>query len=334
MEKILVLAGGSGSERAVSVASGKRVAEAFCRLGLKTALIDPTRDINTLNEHFFTDFIALKKSSSLFLDFEETGNRENQRHALITDSVISLCKEADAVFISLHGGIGENGRLAALFECLGIKYFGSPPEGSADAMDKLRSKRIFESVGIPTPLYTAYSINQKNSPTPPRFPCVVKPAYEGSSVGVTLVNSPCELKAAVDKALESSDTVLMEAQIRGREITVGVLDDKPLAVTEIIPRDGFYDYESKYTAGKTVEITPAEIPPELTARAMRLAERTHKALRLSGFSRIDMMIENKTDLIYVLEANTIPGMTATSLLPLAAEYRGIDFTELCRRMAR
>ncbi len=409
MKKLLVLAGGDGSEREVSIASGRRVAEAFCRLGFKTALIDPAREVNTEGAHFFTDFDALKNSSSLFAEskesgyvflgkgenkstrsrfsdfgeaenketffsntketddtetvflntketddteapfskafesenkssyfygFEETGGSEKQRRAFITDSVISLCREADAVFICLHGGIGENGRLAALFECLGIKYFGSSPEGAADAMDKLRSKRIFESVGIPTPLYTVYSKNQKKPPMPPRFPCVVKPTREGSSVGVTVVKSPGELNLAVAAALESSETVLMEAEIRGREITVGILDERALAVTEIIPKDGFYDYESKYTAGKTVEITPAEIPQELTERAMRLAERTHKALGLSGFSRIDMMIENKTNLIYVLEANSIPGMTCTSLLPLAAEYRGIDFTELCRRMAR
>lgn len=332
MKKILILAGGNGSERAVSISSGKRVAEAFCRLGVRTALIDPIREIDVLREHFFTDFNALKEDSSLFGG--DSGFCGNKTRALITDSVISLCKEADAVFICLHGGIGENGRLAALFECLGIKYFGSPPEGAADAMDKLRSKRIFESVGIPTPIYTTYSKNQNKPPMPPRFPCVVKPTGEGSSVGVTLVKTPAELEASVSVALRTSDTVLMEAEIKGREITVGILDDKPLAVTEIIPKGGFYDYESKYTVGKTLEITPAEIPYELTLRAMRLAERTHKALGLSGFSRIDMMIENKTNLIYVLEANTIPGMTKTSLLPLAAEYRGIDFTELCRRMAR
>lgn len=391
MKKLLILAGGSGSEREVSISSGKRVAEAFCRLGVKTALIDPIREVDVLREHFFTEFDELKSSSSLFVgDTEFSGNESstipagntdfcenesgtipagntgfcenksgaffvgdtcfyetesstlfaadtnfcrNQTRALITDSVISLCREADAVFICLHGGIGENGRLGALLECLGIKYFGSPPEGSADAMDKLRSKRIFESVGIPTPIYTVYSKNQNKPPMPPRFPCVVKPTGEGSSVGVTLVKTPKELTVAINAALKTSDTVLMEAEIKGREITVGILDDKPLAVTEIIPKDGFYDYKSKYTAGKTLEITPAVLPDELTARAMCLAERTHRALGLSGFSRVDMMIENKTGLIYVLEANTVPGMTATSLLPLAAEYRGIDFTELCRKMA-
>ena len=369
MEKILILAGGCDSERAVSAASGKRVAEALCSLGIKTALIDPAEDADLLAEHFFLSFNEMKKSTAFFkkwkndslhpdthssdpgppsskktslnkqspICFNTASSSETTAPAvsrLITDSSLELCKAADAVFIMLHGKTGESGRLQALFESLGIKYFGSCPEGSADAMDKLRTKRIFESVGIPTPLYTVYRAGQPLPPLPPCYPCVVKPASEGSSVGVTFVKTPSELTQAVENALKSDSTVLMEAQVKGREITVGILGNKALAVTEIIPKSTFYDYLSKYTPGKTVEITPADIRRELTEKAMRLAERAHVSLGLSNFSRIDMMIEDKTDMIYVLEANTVPGMTKTSLLPLAAEYRGIDFTELCRRMAR
>lgn len=338
----MVLAGGRGSERDVSVASGKRVAEALCRLKLKTALIDPISEVLVSEGHFCSDFGKLTEVSSLF--YNADGKARKKRSDLIkprlggdggciTESVIELCKTADAVFIMLHGGIGENGRLQALFETLGIKYFGSSPEGSAAAMDKVLSKRIFESVGILTPLYTVYVRGGEGLPVPPRYPCVVKPASEGSSVGVTPVRSPEELKSAVNRALESCDKVIMEEMIKGREITVGMLSDKALAVTEIVPKGGFYDYESKYTAGKTLEITPARLSEKLTCRAMRLAERVHTALGLSGFSRIDMIVESKTDLIYVLEANTVPGMTKTSLLPLAAEYAGIGFTELCGKMA-
>ena len=347
MEKIVVLAGGSSSEKDVSVKSGLRVASALCSLGIKTALADPTEEIDLSRKHFFEDFnrlnVFFKKNQSPPPSFSEKPTEavavRNSSHThfceeYITESVLELCRRADAVFITLHGGNGENGKLQALFDCLGIKYFGSGHEGSACAMNKLLSKRIFESVGIPTPLSTVYKHGQKDAPTPPRYPCVVKPASEGSSVGVTLVKNPEELIAAVGVALKSCDTVLLETEIKGREITVGILNDTPLAVTEIIPKDGFYDYENKYTAGKTEEITPAKISPRVTEKALRLAKRTHTALGLSNYSRIDMIIENGTGRIYVLEANTIPGMTETSLLPLAAEYRGIGFAELCGKMAK
>ena len=265
--------------------------------------------------------------------FSGTFSYHCREKAFITDSVLTLCKMADAVFIMLHGGMGENGRLQALFECLGIKYFGSSPEGSAVAMDKLRAKQIFESVGILTPIYTVYRKNDKRPPVPPRFPCVVKPANEGSSVGVSFVKTREQLSESVKNAMKKCDTVLLEAAVKGREFTVGVLEDKALAVTEIIAHDGFYDYESKYTPGKTEEITPANISKELTKRVLKLALKVHKALGLSNFCRVDIMIEDKTNLIYVLEANTIPGMTATSLLPQAAEYKGIDFLQLCKKMA-
>ena len=330
MKKILILAGGRGSEREVSIASGKRVAEALCRLGVMAALVDPSQEFADGGEPFSCDLNELKRKSPLFYAVQS----ESKGSAYLTESVLKLCKRADAVFICLHGGIGENGRLQAVLETFGIKYFGSSPEASALAMDKLTSKRIFESVGIPTPLYTVYRKGERSSPVPPRYPCVVKPIGEGSSVGVSAVRTPIELMGAIESAFKCTDTVIMEAMIRGREVTVGVLNGTPLAVTEIIPKGGFYDYESKYTVGKTVEITPAEISESLTRRAMRLALRTHKALGLENFSRVDMIIEKGTELIYVLEANTIPGMTATSLLPLAAEYRGIDLSGLCERMMR
>ena len=329
MKKIVILAGGCGSERAVSLSSGKRVAEALCRLGIMTALIDPSRDVCAGGELFFNDLEKLKKASPLF---SATDCADTEGAIPLTESALSVCKGADAVFICLHGGIGENGRLQAVLETFGIKYFGSSPEGSAMAMDKLLSKRILESVGIPTPIYTVYKKGDVSPPVPPRYPCVVKPVGEGSSVGVSIVSTVSELTGAIEEALECSDTIIMEARIKGREITVGILGDIPLAVTEIIPKGRFYDYESKYTVGKTVEITPAEISEECTKRAMRLAIRTHNALGLKNFSRVDMMIEERTGLIYVLEANTIPGMTPTSLLPLAAEYRGIDLSSLCERM--
>lgn len=341
MEKILVLAGGSGSEREVSVASGKRVAEALCSLGIMTALEDPIRDISPSEERFCSDIGEIMRISSLFdgsgCDAAKPLAPENRNigkdSPYITDGVIALCRAADAVFIMLHGGMGESGRFQALFECLGIKYFGSSPEGSALAMDKLLTKRMLESTGVMTPPYTVYVKGQMRAPCPPRYPCVVKPSSEGSSVGVTPVRCPQELTQAVKVALNGGDTVLMEAMIRGRELTVGVLSDRAIAVTEIIPKGGFYDYESKYTAGKTLEMTPARISPELTHRAMRLAERVHAALGLSGFSRVDMIVEERTELIYVLEANTVPGMTETSLLPQAAAYAGMDIGELCKRMA-
>jgi D-alanine-D-alanine ligase len=325
--KILVLAGGYGSERDVSLSSGKRVAEAFCRMGYETALEDPTQEISLYKKRFSKNYKELKRISSVF------NPRSVSSTTLISSSVISLCKKSDLVFIMLHGGIGESGRLQALLDCLNVKYSGSPCLGSAMAMNKLISKRIFESAGILTPAYTVYNKHDEKIPTPPRYPCVVKPLSEGSSFGVSIVKAPGELDAAIGEALKYEDTVLIEAVIKGREITVGILDDTPLAVTEIIPKDKFYDYESKYTEGKTEEITPADIKEEITKKALKTAVRCHKALGLSNFSRTDMIIEDKTELLYVLETNTVPGMTKTSLLPLAAEYRGISFDSLCKKMA-
>ena len=196
MKKILVLAGGSSSERDVSAKSGLRVASALCSLGINTAIADPADEIDLSGELFFTDFNRLKENTHLFKE-PKAQNQAPSKTDFITESVLALCRMADCVFITLHGGNGENGKLQALFDCLGIKYSGSGHEGSACAMNKLLAKRIFESVGIPTPLYTVYKRGQKGVPTPPRYPCVVKPASEGSSVGVTLVKNQAELKTAV-----------------------------------------------------------------------------------------------------------------------------------------
>jgi D-alanine-D-alanine ligase len=200
------------------------------------------------------------------------------------------------------------------------------------SMDKLLSQQIYSYFGILTPDYTVYKKGGSISPLPPRYPCIVKPVSGGSSLGTTLVMRPFEMKKAVENALKYCDTVLIESAIFGRELTVSILDGKPLAVTEIVKNSVFFDYKTKYTKNAAKEITPAPLPPNIYKKALKTAMNAHKALRLSNFSRTDMILEDETSLLYVLETNAIPGMTSESILPSAAKACGIDFNELCRKM--
>ncbi len=329
--KIVVLAGGRSPEREVSLCSGKMIASALIGRGHSVALLDPAREISVLKEQFFRTYKEIEKNSPVF---DASPLPENVGAGSITESVLGLIKTsaADRVFLALHGGDGENGNLQALFGALGIGYNGSPPSACAAAMDKILTKKLFASAGILTPKYTVYRKGQPSPPLPPKYPCVVKPADGGSSVGVSFVMRPFGLSEAVEKALLHYDTALIEEAIFGRELTVGVLQDKALAVTEISPKNGFYDYDNKYINGRSREITPAPLTSEQTSRALRIAQKAHQALGMRNFSRTDFILEQETGLLYALEINALPGMTETSLLPQAAKYRGIDYGELCELM--
>ena len=321
--KITVLAGGNSPESAVSERSGIAVASAFIRKGFEVSLINPAREYAVNDNCFF-------KTIAPALDFFHSSPIEEGVH--ITLSALALCEKADKVFIALHGGIGENGRLSALFDCLGIKYTGSSPEALSLSMDKILSKQIYSYFGILTPDFTVYEKGCDRAPLPPRYPCVVKPANSGSSLGTTLVMRPFEMKKAVENALLYCDTVLIEAAIFGRELTVSVLEDKPLAVTEIVKDGIFFDYKSKYTKNAAKELTPAPLPQNIYEKAMKTALNAHRALRMKNFSRTDMILESETSLLYVLETNAVPGLTDESILPSAASSVGLGFDELCLKM--
>ncbi len=241
----------------------------------------------------------------------------------------------DAALIILHGPYGEDGTVQGLLELLNIPYQGSGVLGSSLAMNKLAAKYLYEKAGLPVPPYMAL---QKDDPLKPvswakqlGLPLVVKPNEAGSSVGMTIVKSTDAIAAAVEKAFDHDSTVLLESYIDGVELTGGVIGNKELQalpLIEIIPDDQheFFDYDAKYTAGVTQEICPARIDDQMTATAQTYAKTAHNALFCKGYSRTDMIL--KADQIFVLETNTIPGMTATSLLPQAAQVAGFSFSRL------
>jgi len=265
---------------------------------------------------------------------------------------MQYCKKSDIVFNALHGGAGEDGRIAAALECLGIPFTGSGYRGLCLSMDKIISKRLLGCSGILTPEFTVCSVDSLPSelrlsegsleycgdlPHESMFPCVIKPACGGSSIGVRMVENESELSEVFseykkERKESGGGELLIERRIIGREFTVGILCGEPLAVTEIIPERSFYDYESKYTVGATEEITPARIPKETEDALKKTAIAVHRALYLGAYSRIDIMLEKETDKIYVLEANALPGMTETSLLPQGAMAHGISFDALCEKM--
>jgi len=248
--------------------------------------------------------------------------------------VIEICRSVDVVFLALHGSIGENGQLQAVFDCFGICYTGTGYTGSLLAMDKAISKELMRFNGIPTPdckIFDLEKDSMANLLDGIGLPCVIKPCSCGSSIGVSIVKNMIELDSAIDYAKKYETRLLVEKMIEGHEFSVGVLDGKALPVIEIIPKAGFYDYKNKYQPGLTDEICPARISPVLTERLQGIAEKVHKALRLGDYSRIDFMV-GKDESIYCLEANTLPGMTPTSLLPQEARAIGISYNQLCEKI--
>jgi D-alanine-D-alanine ligase len=248
----------------------------------------------------------------------------------------------DVCFIALHGRYGEDGTIQGLLELLGIPYTGSGVLASAVAMNKVMSKKLFLAEGIPTPSFCAldgpeardhFLAAWRSGTSPVGIPCVVKPNEQGSTIGITIVRRPEEMPAALDLAFKYDETVLIEQFVEGVEITAALLgnrDPEVLPLVEIVPAGGFYDYERKYTPGATDEIVPARIAEAPAAVARDLALRCHRAFGCRGMSRVDMIVA--WDRVWVLEINTIPGMTPTSLLPRAAAAAGISFPRLVDRL--
>ncbi len=241
-------------------------------------------------------------------------------------------READLVFLVLHGLAGEGGQIQALLDLAGVVYTGSGPLGSALAMDKDVAKRICRCAGVPTPDWLMWPASRE-AIEGLGYPLVVKPSKAGSTVGTTVVRNYLEVEPAVAEALRYDDEVLLEAFLPGRELTVGILGERALAVGEIVPPGEIFDYEAKYTLGATREIFPAALGEDLTQTVKRLALAAHRALKLRDFSRVDFRLDSEGRPCF-LEANTLPGMTSTSLLPQSAAASGIGFEELCETICR
>ena len=332
--KIAVVCGGLSNERDVSITSGSCVARALREKGHKVVLLDLyygySGEYTDPAELFEREQEDLRYSVS-----EDTPDIEkiiaDGDGSRIGKNVIEICKAADISFLALHGEDGENGKVQATFDMFGIKYTGSGYLGSALAMSKELSKIMFRHNGIPTP---AGIVLEKGADSyeDVGFPCVVKPCSGGSSVGTSIVNSRDEYDAALEFAFKYEVRVLVEKYVKGRELTVGVMDGRAMPVIEIIPKSGWYDYKNKYQAGLTEELCPAPLSEEDTDRVQRLAERVAAALMIDVYCRADFLLDESDGQLYCLEANTLPGMTPTSLVPQMGAAQGMDFGEVCEKI--
>jgi D-alanine-D-alanine ligase len=303
MSRVAVLKGGRSLERQVSLRSGARAQDALERLGHEVLAVDVGHDL-----------------------------------------VTRLCEDApDVAFVALHGRDGEDGTVQSLLEVLGIPYTGSGVSACMRCTNKVVAKYAMRDAGLPTPDFQPFAetafkelgaadalgvIEERLA-----FPIVVKPADQGSALGIRFARSPADVPAAILAAFSYSDQVLLERHVRGRELAVAILGDQALPIVEAVPREeDFYDFESRYTIGRTSFVCPAQLPADVTRRAQALALDVFRLLGCSGLARVDLMLEDGTDDLYVLEANVIPGLTDTSLVPQAAEAAGIGFDALVGRI--
>ncbi|GMA08477.1 D-alanine--D-alanine ligase [Tetragenococcus halophilus subsp. flandriensis] len=333
---IVVLAGGLSYERDVSLSSGGKIATALEEKGHSVLLLDIYLGMDANN---FEEALQKQTESNKNRDYsigkkepalENLAKLSQQQNDLVGNNVISICKSADFCFLALHGGIGENGKLQALFDIYNIKYSGSDYKSSLLAMDKEVSKKLMVTNHILTPNWEMIdSFYQRKISAP----CVVKPIDNGSSIGVEMVEEDTHLDEAVKAAAKFQSKIMIEEKVAGREFSVGILGDTILPAIEIIPKHGFYNYENKYQEGATIEIAPAEISEKLTKKLSDLALLVHNTLGLSVYSRIDFMVTSDSK-IYFIEANSLPGMTPTSLLPQEAAAQGIDFPDLCEKIVQ
>ena len=334
--KIVVLAGGISPERDVSLVSGMEVYKALKGKGHEVVLLDVYMGWQGDPERVFDPeidwagtFTGIAASAP---DIEAVkAARGYDSPSVIGVNVIPVCQQADIVFLALHGDFGENGKLQGAFDLLGIRYTGTDSFSSALAMDKAIAKQIFRANGVNTP--ESHLLTDENDPYRPEFPCVVKISNGGSSVGVYIAHDENEYTAAVHEAFSYEDRVLVEQYIKGREFTDCVIDGQALPVVEIAPKSGFYDYRNKYQADATVETCPAQIPEETTLRIQEMARAAYKALGIRAYARLDFLMDEKGE-IFCLEANTLPGMTPTSLIPQEAAAIGHDFGSLCEWIIR
>jgi D-alanine-D-alanine ligase len=329
--KIVVLAGGISTERDVSLSSGRGVYNALKERGHQVILLDVFLGYEGDPENIFEldrDWVKdVAPVSEVAPDIEKVkALRKKPSNILFGDHVIEICQMADIVFMALHGDCGENGKVQAVFDLFGIKYTGTDSFSSALAMDKSITKQLFLQNGVPTP--KSHLLTGKDDPYKPEFPCVVKVSGGGSSVGVYIVQNEKEYADAVQEAFRYDTKVLVEQYIKGREFTDCVIEGKAYPVVEIAPVSGFYDYKNKYQAGSTIETCPAKISDELTKKIQDTALKAYQVLGIKTYARMDVLMDENGD-VYCLEANTLPGMTPTSLIPQEAAALGISYGELC-----
>lgn len=335
--RIVVLAGGLSTERDVSVSSGILVAAALREKGHEVVLLD----VFTGYEQNICDIDALFKQNYSFTDKANVGetvcdisevkeNRLDKSDRFIGTNVIEICGEADITFLALHGGEGENGQIQAALDLLGIKYTGSGYLGSALAMNKGLTKSVLVQNKVSTPAGEIFkSIEETESWN--IFPCVVKPCSGGSSVGIAKAENKAEFDEAVKDAFKYENEVVVEQFVKGREFSVGILGGKALPPIEIIPKSGFYDYAAKYQAGATVEICPADIDEQTDKKLRTAAVEAYNVLHLDSYARVDFLLDESGQ-TFCLEANTLPGMTPTSLLPQEAAVEGLNYADLCEKI--
>jgi D-alanine-D-alanine ligase len=293
MKRVALLYGGMSAEREVSMNSGAQVKTALERAGYAVTPIEVTADLGAL--------------------------------------IAALQPAPDAVFNALHGRFGEDGTVQGVLDYLGIPYTHSGVRASALAIDKAAAKAVFAHAGLPVAPHRIIEIDELADHDPLPAPYVVKPVNEGSSVGVYIIQSGDNRGAEIIRDWRYGPA-MVEQYIPGRELTVAVLEDRALAVTEIVPTEAFYDYQSKYTAGGSRHVVPAQVPPEIAGRAMDIALAAHRALGCRGASRADLRYDEATGRLVLLEVNTQPGLTPLSLLPEQAAYVGMDFVALCAWM--
>ncbi len=300
--RIGILFGGPSSERAISIKSGNAVYDAFLSLGYDAIKIDAK------------DAASFKKE-------------------IIASGI-------DIAFIALHGRFGEDGGIQRILDDIGIPYIGSGPEASRIALNKIASKEIFKQNDIPTPDYIVFKKSKhghflkRNSLPHFSLPFMVKPPKEVSSIGMSIVQARDMIIPAMDEAFRYDDEIIAEEYIDGDDVTVGILNEKPLPVIYIKPKERFYNFKAKYTEGMSEYIVPAPLSEKITKRVQQLALLAHRALGCNSFSRVDMLINKRDNSLTVLEVNTIPGLTLSSLLPKAAKAAGIDFPQMCVQMIR
>lgn len=334
--KIVVLAGGLSPERNVSLSSGSRVCQTLRDRGHDVAFVDMYLGSDAAPETLFGAPLPadLTKVGRDAPNLERLKAARGGGDSQFGPGVLELCAMADIVFLALHGACGEDGRVQAALALLGIPFTGSGYLGSAIAMDKDMTKRMVIPVGVQTPAWETVTYAENDIPALVgrlQLPCVVKPVDSGSSIGVAIAHTTEELEKALRDGLELGGHSVIEQYISGREIQVGILEDKALPSIEIIPKVGFYDYENKYQPGAADEICPAEIPQEWEDRLAAAALTVFRTLGLSVYSRADFIVtEDGTP--WFLEINTLPGMTPTSLLPQEAAAVGIEYGELCERI--
>ncbi len=342
--KIVVLAGGLSTERVVSLVTGSSVCRALRENGHRAILVDLFLGVETLPENVETLFDAPDglcpdaRIETAAPDIEAVKkSRKDQSQRLFGPNVLELCAMADIVFMGLHGQDGEDGRVQATFDLLGIRYTGGGYLASGLAMDKSMTKRIMDSVGIPTapwrdiPAYTEADIPALTEEL--EVPCAVKVVNGGSSIGVALPDTKAELAKALREMLHYGSHILVEKKIHGRELTVGVLGQRALPAVEIVPAVKEFDYTAKYQAGGAQEICPAPITPQQQEEVGALALKLHHALGLEVYSRTDFLLD-EDGRFWCLEVNSLPGMTAASLVPKEAAAIGMSYNELCEEIVR